>query len=59
MPPTLAGIAGQHRPREQDAWSIKPERYAPDETLVDQVSFALKWEGVNLAVLSALRCNAW
>ncbi len=54
MPPTLAGIAGQHRPREQDGWSIKPERYAPDETLVDQVSFALKWEGVNLAVLSAL-----
>ena len=32
----------------------KPEQYAPDETVTDQLSFALKWEGVNLAVLRAL-----
>ncbi len=31
-----------------------PERYGPDNTLADQVSFALKWEGVNLAVLNGL-----
>lgn len=52
--PTRTAIAGQHRPRERDGWSIKPERYAPDETFADQVSFALKWEGVNLAVLNRL-----
>ena len=32
----------------------KPEQYAPDETVADQLSFALEWEGVNLAVLSEL-----
>ncbi|MCC6241795.1 MAG: Fic family protein [Gemmatimonadaceae bacterium] len=53
-PPTLTAIAGQHRPRERGGWSIKPQRYAPDSTFADQVSFALKWEGVNLAVLRAL-----
>lgn len=54
VPPIRAAIAGQHRPIERDGWSIKPEQYAPDETVADQLSFALKWEGVNLAVLSAL-----
>lgn len=54
VPPIRSAIAGQHRPSERDGWSIKPEQYAPDETVADQLSFALKWEGVNLAVLSAL-----
>ncbi|MDB4898197.1 MAG: cell filamentation protein Fic, partial [Gemmatimonadetes bacterium] len=31
-----------------------PERYAPSDDLAAQLTFALKWEGVNLAVLDAL-----
>ena len=54
VPPIRSAIAGQHRPCERDGWSIKPEQYAPDDTAADQLSFALQWEGVNLAVLSAL-----
>ncbi len=63
-PPELTAIGGQsrpvrvssrwHRSRGQTAWVIKSKRYAPEDTLVAQVSFALKWEGLNLAVLSAL-----
>ncbi len=54
VPPALAAIAGRNRPREEGVWTIKPDRYAPADSFSDQVSFALKWEGVNLAVLAAL-----
>ena len=40
VPPIRAAIAGQHRPIERDGWSIKPEQYAPDETVAGQLSFA-------------------
>ncbi len=53
-PPRLAAIAGHHRPKRTDRWHILPERYAPDESLAAQTSFAFKWEGVNLSVLDAL-----
>jgi hypothetical protein len=33
---------------------VLPERYAPSDDLAAQLTFALKWEGVNLAVLDAL-----
>lgn len=47
-------IGGEHRTRELHGWTIKPEQYAPAATFAQQVSFALKWEGVSLAVLRAL-----
>ncbi len=52
--PHAAGVAGKHRPRETENWLILPESYAPSEKLSDQLTFALKWEGVNLTVLDAL-----
>lgn len=54
LPPRLAAIAGRHRPREESNWLILPERYAPMPDLAGEVTFALKWEGVNLTVLDAL-----
>ena len=54
QPPVLTAIGGQHRARGQAAWVIRSERYAPEESFVAHVSFALKWEGLDLAVLSAL-----
>jgi hypothetical protein len=53
-PPHLAGIAGRHRPRSTEDALLLPESYAPGEDLAAQLTFALKWEGVNLAVLDAL-----
>ena len=53
-PKILAVTAGQHRTRQQRDWVIFPERYAPENTLTAQLTFALRWEGVNLAVLDAL-----
>lgn len=50
----MAAIAGRHRPREEGAWLILPERYAPTDDLAGQIAFAFKWEGLDLAVLDAL-----
>jgi hypothetical protein len=53
-PPRLAAIAGRHRPREAGAWHLLPDQYEPSAELGAHLAFALKWEGVNLAVLDAL-----
>lgn len=53
-PPHLTAIAGRHRPREVGSWRLLPERYAPAPSLGEHLEFALKWEGVDLAVLHAL-----
>ena len=52
--PRLVAIAGKHRPRDAGNWHILPEQYAPSADLGGHLAFALKWEGVNLAVLDAL-----
>jgi hypothetical protein len=54
LPPRLAAIAGRHRPREEGGWLFLPERYRPADDLAAQLTFALKWEGVDLAVLDTL-----
>lgn len=56
LPPRLAAASGHHRPRETETgWLLLPERHAPaEDTLAAHLTIALKWEGVNLAVLDAL-----
>ena len=54
VPPRLAGLWGSHRSRERDGWYLLPIQYAPGQELGEELSFALKWEGVNMAVLDAL-----
>ncbi len=53
-PVRVAGIAGRHRPKDLGTLLLLTERYAPSDSLADQVTFALKWEGIDLAVLDAL-----
>lgn len=53
-PPQLTVIAGRHRPRELEDWRLYPETYAPEDSVGGHLEFALKWEGVDLAVLDAL-----
>lgn len=54
LPARLAAIASRHHPRSTDRWRLLTPRHAPADTLEGHVRFALKWEGVNLAVLSTL-----
>lgn len=53
-PRALFAIAGSHRPTVRNGWTILTKQYAPAEELGAHLAFALKWEGLDLAVLSAL-----
>jgi len=51
----LTAAAGGHRPRTSGQWLVLPERHVPSEpTLAAHLTVALKWEGIDLAVLDAL-----
>lgn len=54
LPPRLAAVAERHHPQSTDDWLLFTPRHRPNDTLAGQLEFALKWEGVNLAVLAAL-----
>ena len=53
-PSRLAAIANRHHPDSTRHWRMFAPSYAPEESLADQLEFAVKWEGVSLAVLQAL-----
>ena len=53
-PSSLFAIAGSHRPTERDGWKILTKQYSPAAELGAHLTFALKWEGLDLAVLAAL-----
>lgn len=54
LPPGLAAIAGRHHPAPTPSWRLLTPRHRPANTLEAQIVFALKWEGVDLGVLTAL-----
>ena len=54
LPPRLSAIANRHHPRSTLAWQLLTPRHRPDPTLAGELVFALKWEGIDLAVLAAL-----
>ena len=54
LPARMAGIATVNRRVDSPDWLLLPPRYAPEPTLAGQLTFALKWEGVDLGVLNAL-----
>ena len=58
IPPRLTGIAVVHHTVETPEWQLLTPRHAPRDTLADQLTFALKWEGVDLGVLAALKHTA-
>ena len=53
-PRTLYAIGQRHRIVERDGWRLLTPRHAPDPTLEGHLTFALKYEGVDLAVLKRL-----
>jgi len=53
LPDRLALVSRQHRRYDTDEWSVYRPRHAPDDTIAGQLTFALRYEGVELAVLRA------
>jgi hypothetical protein len=54
LPRTLTATGERHRILIQDGWRILTPRHAPAPTLIGHLTFALKHEGVDLAVLKRL-----
>ncbi|MBB4210793.1 Fic family protein [Rhodothalassium salexigens DSM 2132] len=54
LPRTLCGIGTRHRVTERDGWRIMTPRHAPDATPAGHLTFALRYEGLDLAVLKRL-----
>lgn len=50
----FTAIAERHHPRSTDQWLMLTPRYAPAQDLAGQLTFALRYEGLNLAVLARL-----
>jgi hypothetical protein len=54
IPSTLSASAVRHKILEQDGWRLLTPRHAPAATLEGHLTFALKYEGLDLAVLKRL-----
>lgn len=54
MPTRLAAIAERHHPVSTADWIMLTPRHRPEQTLAGQLTFAIKWEGIDLAVLAQL-----
>ena len=54
LPRTLSASSEHHRGREAKGWRIFTARHAPFSTLQGHLTFALKYEGLDLAVLKRL-----
>ena len=54
LPLTLLAIGEHHKVTEEAGWRILTPRHAPRPTLEGHLTFALKYEGLDLAVLKRL-----
>lgn len=54
LPRTLSATGEHHRTREGGGWRILTPRHSPPATLEGHLTFALKYEGLDLAVLKRL-----
>ena len=54
FPRTLSAIGQRHRILEMGGWRVLTPRHAPSADLRGHLTFALKYEGVDLAVLKRL-----
>jgi Fic family protein len=54
LPVRLAAIAERHHPISNAQWLMLTPRHAPEHTLAAQLTFALRYEGVDLSILAPL-----
>jgi hypothetical protein len=53
-PHEMLAISPKHTLRHEGCWRVLTPRYRPPETIAGQLEFALRHEGVDLAILNAL-----
>jgi hypothetical protein len=58
LPRTLSAIGQRHRVIERERWRILTPRHAPRDSLEGHLTFAIKNEGLDLAVLKRLFATA-
>jgi hypothetical protein len=56
LPHRLYAIGQHHKVVEASGWRLLTPRHAPENTLAGHLTFALKWEGLDLCVLKRLFC---
>ncbi|MBN9419634.1 MAG: Fic family protein [Reyranella sp.] len=54
LPRRLAAIGVRHRVYEKDGWQVLTPRHAPSADLAGHLTFALKYEGLDLLILKRL-----
>jgi len=54
LPGRLALVSRQHRRYDEDAWAVYTPRHMPEDTVPGHLTFALRYEGVDLAGVRAL-----
>lgn len=54
LPDEMVAIGERHTYRREGRWRVLTPRYRPDDTVAGHLDFALRHEGVDLAVLNAL-----
>lgn len=54
LPRTLSAIGARHKIYEADGWHIYTPRHLPEASLEGHLVFALKYEGLDLAILKRL-----
>jgi Fic/DOC family len=54
LPRTLSAIGEHHRVYERNGWRMLTPRHAPSADLEGHLTFALKYEGLDLAILNRL-----
>ncbi len=57
LPYKLSAISEHHKMMEKDNWRLFTPRHNPGDTLEGHLKFALKYEGLDLAVLNRLFCK--
>ncbi|WP_223870780.1 Fic family protein [Salipiger aestuarii] len=53
-PRTLCAIGPRHKVYEADGWRLYTPRHAPEPSLIGHLTFAMRYEGLDLAVLKRL-----
>lgn len=51
LPPRLSAIAGRHHPASNAAWLMQTPRHQPGADFASQLTYAFRYEGIDLAVL--------
>lgn len=54
MPDYLCAIGAKHKIYDHERWHILTPRHKPQDTLYGHLTFAFKYEGIDLAVLNSL-----